>query len=109
MSIGREIKRRVKSSIPSLLLLAVAAYFGWSATQGEHGLKKYAEQQDQLVLAKADLAQAESDRGVWERRVTGLRSAHLDPDALEERARQMLNLADAADIVVMYPAGKNLF
>ena len=109
MSIGREIKRRAKASIPSVVLLAVATYFGWSATQGDHGLKKFAEQQDQLVLAKADLAQANSDLDVWERRVTGLRSSHLDSDSLDERARQMLNLANPTDIVVKYPAGKNLF
>ncbi len=109
MSIGREIKRRVRSAIPSVVLLAIAAYFGWSATQGEHGLKKYAEQQSQLILARADLAQANSDLDVWERRVAGLRGTHLDPDALEEQARHFLNLADTADIVVLYPAGKKLF
>ncbi len=109
MSIVREIKRRVKSAVPSVVLLAVAGYFGWSATQGDHGLKKFAEQQDQLILAQADLARANSDLEVWERRVAGLRSSHLDPDSLDERARQMLNLADPNDIVVKYPAGKNLF
>ena len=109
MSIGREIKRRVKSAIPSLVLLSVAAYFGWSATQGDRGLQQYAHQQEQLRLAQQDLAQADSDLVVWERRVAGLRSTRLDPDALEERARAMLNLADPTETVVMYGPGKNLF
>lgn len=109
MSIGREIKRRVKSAIPSVLLLAVTAYFGWSATQGDRGLQAYARQQDQLRLAQAELARTNADVETWERRVTALRSSRLDPDALEERARAMLNLADPTEVVVMYGQGKKLF
>ena len=109
MSIGREIKRRVKSIVPSFVLLAVAAYFGWSATQGDHGLKAYARQQDQLRLAQGELVRTNSEVDSWERRVAALRSNRLDPDALDERARAMLNLADPADIVVMYGQGKKLF
>ncbi len=109
MSIGREIKRRAKLCVPPVLLLAVAAYFGWSATQGPRGLQSYARQQDQLLLARQELAGANADVDSWERRVTGLRNAHLDGDTLDERARAMLNLADPGDIVVMYPRGKPLF
>lgn len=109
MSIGREIKRRAKLGIPPVLLLAVAAYFGWSATQGPRGLQSYVRQQDQLRLAQQELAAADASVDSWERRVAGLRSSHLDGDTLDERARAMLNLADPADIVVMYPHGKPLF
>ncbi len=109
MSIGREIKRRAKLCAPPVLLLTVAAYFCWSATQGPRGLQSYVRQQDQLHLAQQALAAANSDLDSWERRVTGLRNTHLDADTLDERARAMLNLADPADIVVMYPHGKPLF
>ena len=109
MSVGREIKRRVKSGIPSVVLMAVTAYFGWSATQGDHGLKAYARQQDQLRVAQAELVRTNSEVDAWERRVAALRNNRLDPDALDERARAMLNLADPADIVVMYAQGKKLF
>ncbi|WP_158746056.1 septum formation initiator family protein [Acidisphaera sp. L21] len=109
MSIGRAIKRRTKAAIPSVVLLAIAAYFGWSATQGDRGLQAYAHQQDQLRLAQLDLSRTNTDVDVWERRVSALRSTRLDPDALDERARAMLNLADPTDIVVMYGQGKKLF
>ena len=109
MSLGREIKRRVKSAVPSVVLLAVTAYFGWSATQGDRGLQAYARQHDQLRIAQAELTRTNSDVEIWERRVTALRSSRLDPDALEERARAMLNLADPTEIVVMYGQGKKLF
>lgn len=109
MSIGREIKRRVKSAVPSVVLLAVAAYFGWSATQGDRGLQAYAHQQDQLRLAQLELTRTNAEVDVWERHVAALRNNRLDPDTLDERARAMLNLADPADVVVMYGQGKKLF
>ncbi len=109
MSIGREIKRRAKLCIPPVLLLGVAAYFGWSATQGPRGLQSYDRQKDQLRLAQQELAGANTEADAWERRVAGLRTTHLDADTLDERARAMLNLASPADIVAMYPRGKPLF
>ena len=109
MSIGREIKRRVKAIIPSLLLLAVAGYFGWSATQGDRGLKAYAHQQDQLRLAQAELTRINAEVDGWDRRVAALRPTRLDPDALDERARAILNVADPADIIVLYGRDKKLF
>ncbi len=109
MSIVREIKRRAKLCVPPVMLLAVAAYFFWSATQGDRGLQAYARQQDQLRLANTELAGANAEMEVWERRVAGLRANHLDADALDERARAVLNLADPADVVVMYPRTKPLF
>jgi cell division protein FtsB len=109
MSIGREIKRRAKAAVPSVVLLAIAAYFGWSATQGDRGLQAYARQQDQLRLAQTELTRVDTEVANWERRVAGLRTTRLDPDTLDERARAMLNLADPADIVVMYGQGKKLF
>ncbi len=109
MSIVRELKRRAKAAVPPLLLLGIAGYFGWCATQGDHGLQAYARQHDQLRLAQAELNRVDAEMGMWERRVGGLRNARLEPDTLDERARAMLNLADPADIVVMYGPGKKLF
>jgi cell division protein FtsB len=109
MSFGREVKKRAKAAVPPVVLLAVAGYFGWSATQGDHGLQAYARQQDQLRLAQAELTRVNADVDMWERRVAGLRNTRLDPDTLDERARAMLNLADPSDVVVMYGQGKKLF
>lgn len=109
MSFGREIKRRLQAAVPPLLFLALAGYFVWSATQGERGLKSYAKRQDDLKLAQQDLQRAQAEISVWERRVAGLRTSHLDPDALDERARAMLNLSDGNDIVVPYGQGKRLY
>ena len=103
MALGRELRRRAKAAVAPLLFLGLVGYFGWSATRGDHGLVAYAARQQLLAQAKDNLVRTQADRIEWERRVAELRSDHLDPDLLDERARAMLNLADPSDIIV--PAG----
>ena len=105
----RLIKQWLRSAIAPSVFLAVTAYFGWQATQGERGLHSYAMRQEQLKLVLADLDRTALDRDQWERRVAGLKTQRLDSDTLDERARAMLNVADPTDIVVPYPSGKKLF
>jgi cell division protein FtsB len=109
MAFGRALKRRAKAAIAPVIFLAITGYFGWSATQGDHGLVAYAQRQDLLKQANAELAQAQAERDHWERRVAGLRANHLDPDTLDERARAMLNLADPNDVIVPYSSKDRLF
>jgi hypothetical protein len=42
MPLGRELKHRAQAAIAPLVFLAITGYFGWSATQGNHGLVAYA-------------------------------------------------------------------
>ncbi|MBV9734714.1 MAG: septum formation initiator family protein [Acidisphaera sp.] len=102
MSFRRELKRRAKAALPPLVFLLVVAYFAWNATQGDLGLRSYAAREQDLLAAQATLATATAEMQTWERRVAALRPSHLDPDALDERTRAMLNVADPADIVVQY-------
>jgi cell division protein FtsB len=109
MALGRELRRKARGAIAPVVFLSLVGYFGWNATQGDHGLRAAADRQELLSRAKAELAGAEAERDAWERRVAGLRSNHLDPDTLDERARAMLNLADPSDIVVPYGPRERLF
>ena len=109
MSVGREIRRRVRAAVPPLVFLLLVAYFIWNATRGDRGLRAYAGRVEDLKAAQEDLKQAEADLVTWERRVASLRANRLDPDALDERARAMLNLTDQADIVILYGQGKRLY
>ncbi len=109
MALGRDLKRRANAAIAPLVFLAITGYFGWSATQGNHGLVAYAQRQELLHQADAEHAAAQAERDSWERRVAGLRANHLDPDTLDERARAMLNLADPNDVIVPYVAKDRLF
>lgn len=105
----RDWKRRSRGAVAPIIFLALVGYFSWNATQGDHGLKAAAQRQDLLRRAEVELNRAETDRDAWERRVSGLRTSRLDPDTLDERSRAMLNLAEPADIVVLYSSKDRLF
>jgi cell division protein FtsB len=109
MSLGLELKRRLRAAIAPSIFLALTAYFGWNATQGDRGLVAYAKRQDLLrqVVGERDAAKAERD--AWQVRVAGLRAKHLDPDTLDERARAMLNLADPSEVIVKLGPQEKLF
>jgi cell division protein FtsB len=109
MGLWRGIKRRIRAAVAPCVFLALAGYFLWSATQGDRGLNAYGERRQAMQAAQDDVTRAETERLVWERRVGALRAKNLDRDALDERARAMLNLADPNDIIVMYPPGQKLF
>ena len=109
MAFGREIKRRLKAAIAPLIFLSLVGYFGWNAVQGNHGLVAYAQRQQFLAQAQADQAQAKADKDAWDRRVSALRSRHLDADMLDERSRAMLNLANPSDIIVSYGPQDHVF
>ena len=91
------------------MFLSLVSYFLWNATQGDRGLQAATQRQADLVAAQADFAHAQAEMLMWERRVTGLRNNRLDSDALDERARAMLNLSDPNDVVLPYGDGKKLF
>ena len=95
--------------IAPTIFLAITAYFGWNATQGDRGLVAYAQRQDLLRQVVADQNAAKAERDAWETRVSGLRARHLDPDTLDERARAMLNLADPNDVIVKLGPQEKLF
>lgn len=105
MSFGRAVKRKAKAAIPPLLFLSLVGYFGWNATQGDHGLRTYHARLQLLQQANEAQEAAQFERAAWTQRVSGLRDRGLDADTLDERARAMLNLAEPTDVVVPY--GKN--
>ena len=55
------------------------------------------------MIADQNLAEAETTRKIWERRVAALRNQSLDPDMLDERARVLLNFSRKDDIIVFTP------
>ena len=109
MPLAREFKRRLKALVAPTVFLSLVGYFGWNAVQGDRGLVAFTERERLLAQAQADQAKAQAEVESWERRVSGLRSRHIDADALDERARAMLNLADPSDIIVPYAPADRLF
>lgn len=109
MGIGRAIKRRLKAVVAPCAFLLLTGYFLWSAAKGEHGLQAYAARLQDLHAAQDEQGRVTADLQLWQRRVASLRNNHLDTDALDERARAILNLAEPTDVVVPLKRSERTF
>lgn len=109
MAFWRAVRRKLREAVAPSIFLGLTAYFGWNATQGELGLKSYAQEIALLDRANSSKAAALAEQQSWRQRVEGLRDAALDADTIDERARAMLNLADSTEIVVPYGPNGKLF
>jgi cell division protein FtsB len=108
-ALWREIRRQIKAAAIPACLLTLTGIFAWQATQGDHGLIMRERRKTELAQAEANLKAAKVERDTWERKVAGLTASHLDKDALDQRARELLNLADPTEIVVQYGLKDKLF
>ncbi len=106
---SRAVRRRVKAAAMPAFLLTLTAIFLWQATQGDHGLIMRERRKTQLEQAEKNLLAAKAERDIWVRKRDGLTASHLDKDALDQRARELLNLADPGELVVQYGPKDKLF
>jgi cell division protein FtsB len=83
------------------VLVGFQVYLGYSALKGQFGTESNARMLVEIgeLEAKSSVIQAEID--AYRHRVQLFDSASLDPDILTERARALLNMAQADDVVVM--------
>ncbi len=109
MSVLGPVKQRAQALLFPALFVSITAYFAWNATQGDRGLVVFAERRQLLQHVLDEQAAAKAERDGWETRVSGLRSEHLDPDTLDERARAMLNLAEPNEVIIKYASQDKLF
>lgn len=85
----------------TVALLGFQGYLGFSAIGGQFGTENRTQillDIDQLKGASAAL-QAEID--AYRHRATLMDTRRLDPDIITERARALLNMANADDVLVM--------
>lgn len=76
------------------------AYFAYHTVEGNRGVLAWARLNKEILAAEMELATVASERQALEHRVLLLRPDHLDPDMLEERARVMLNMGRADELVI---------
>ena len=96
---------RLRSFITALCLHLTAAivigYFGVHAYTGDRELKARKNLDQQIAELTAELAVATAEREKWQRRVALLKPDRLDPDLLDERARELLNYVHRRDLVIV--------
>lgn len=100
MSILRELRKRARQITLPVLGACVAGYFVYHGVQGDRGIIAWLVLNQQIRDANAAQDELAAERATLERRVALLRPDSLDPDLLEERARVMLNLAHADELVI---------
>ena len=85
----------------AVTLLAFQGYLGYSAISGNFGIEsREAIHADiQVLKDRSSALQAEIDS--FSHRNSLMTPRHLDPDIVTERARALLNMANAEDILVM--------
>ena len=79
----------------------LALYFGYHAVNGSRGLLASQQLSSELRLAERKLAKFEKERMHLERRVKRLRSNSLDPDLIDELARETLSLTEPDDMIII--------
>jgi cell division protein FtsB len=99
-----KLRRRVAHYVNLLLLpaicCAISGYFGYSFLFGERGLIAWRSAQDQLALARHDLAQLRNRREALQHRNALLDDDSIDPDLLDEVAHNLLLDSRHGEVVV---------
>lgn len=83
------------------VLLAFQGYLGWSAIGGNFGIESQRSMRIDIEDLKAQSATLQAEIDSYRHRVDLFNPEKLDPDILTERARALLSMAQAGDIVVM--------
>ena len=76
-------------------------YFAVNAYTGNRGLRARQDLDQQIAALTGELAEAKAERESWERRIKLLKSDSIDPDMVDERARQLLDYVDPRDSIMI--------
>jgi len=100
MRLLREIRNRARQATPQVLAACMVAYFAYHALHGDRGFYAWIMLKQERAQTFAVAATLAEERARLEHRVGLLRSDHLDPDLLEERAQAILNYGNEDDRVI---------
>ena len=98
-------RKRLRSTLQTLALYIGSAlligYFWVNAHSGNLGLRAKQDLTQQEAELSHERDNLKAEREAWDHRVSLLRPASLDPDTLDERAREMLDYAHPRDLTLM--------
>jgi cell division protein FtsB len=98
-------RRKLRTVLTTLGLYVgcalVISYFAVNAYTGNHGLRAQQDLDHQYASLSAELADLKQQRSEWQHRVKLLKSESIDPDMLDERAREMLDYLDPHELTLM--------
>lgn len=85
----------------TVALLGFQAYLGYSAISGQFGIASRDEILADIEILQDRSAALQAEIEAYQHRTSLMNPRHLDPDLVSERARAMLNMAHADDVLVM--------
>jgi cell division protein FtsB len=94
------IRRLLGHSLLPLGSLIAIAYFAHHALFDDHGVRRLVTLRSQIAEQSQALDEERARRSVLEAKVHGLQGQHIDPDLLDERARETLGLAKPDEIII---------
>ena len=95
------INERIRQIAIPVFGALVVGYFAYHSMKGDHGLNAYIKLSGELAKAEEVLQERRSKREVIEHRTSLLRPDNLDLDILDERARDVLNLLNGNERVIL--------
>jgi cell division protein FtsB len=96
----RRFSRNFSLVVLPAICCAVSFYFGYTFFFGDRGLLAWRQTQDELGIAKRDLAAVRTKREALAHRISLLDGKAIDPDLLEEVARGVLLEARPDEVAV---------
>ena len=97
-------RQRRNSRLHRLLLPIVAVaflgYFSFWMFHGDYGVFAKEQLDKDAAELRLEIAELKAQRLVLERRISLLRPQSLDPDMVDERAREALNLLRPDELVI---------
>lgn len=91
------LKKFFLPGISSVLFL----YFFYHILSGDHGWFSWRSLEAELEESRKVLSVLEAEEHKLQNKVKLMRSDHLDRDLLDEKAREMLNVAEDKDTVII--------
>ena len=85
----------------TVALLGFQGYLGFSAIGGQFGIENRTQTLLDIDQLKGRSAALQAEIDAFSHRATLMDTRRLDPDIVTERARALLNMANADDIIVM--------
>ena len=96
----RKANWSIRDAIVPLGCLILAAYYGYNAMVGRLGLGTHAELITEISQLEAVYNDLKTQRAELEKRVALLHPDGVDPDLLDELARDVLNFAKPGDLLI---------
>lgn len=104
MSTRQHRRSYLRPLIVPVIAVAFSGYFAWHGWHGSFGIEARRQLDVEAGRLEGELARVKAERTAIERRVNLLRSASLESDMLDERAREILGYANVHEIAVVASA-----